>query len=62
MSGHKDDYSADFTSIDGEKAVICDRENCRRKTFPPGMDMHYLHNNVPGQPGHKVCSECYQYY
>ena len=56
------EYSANFTSPDNGKALVCERENCRTKTFPPGTEMHHLHNNEPGQPGRKVCSECYQYY
>ena len=55
-------YSADFTSLNNEKALVCEREHCRTKNFPPGTEMHHLHNNEPGQPGRKVCTECYQYY
>lgn len=39
---HQEEYSADFTNADNEKAVICDRENCRIKIYPPGTDMQYL--------------------
>jgi len=47
-------YSADFTNIDKEKAVICDREGCPTKTFPPGTDTFYLHSNDPSQGGRRV--------
>jgi hypothetical protein len=55
-------YSADFTNVDKEKAVICDREGCPTKTFPPGTDTFYLHSNDPSQGGRRVCQGCYRYY
>ena len=56
-------YSADFTNVDKEKAVICDREGCPTdKTFPPGTDTFYLHSNDPSQGGHRVCQGYYQHY
>ncbi|KAI9511301.1 hypothetical protein F5148DRAFT_1146961 [Russula earlei] len=65
MSGQKpvdEGYAADFTNIDKEKVVVCEREGCPIKTFPPGTDTFYLHSNDPSQGGRKVCWECYQYY
>ena len=63
MSEHDDaGYSADFTNVDTAKAVICDRETCETKIFPPGTDMFYLHSNEPDKRGRHVCEKCYRYY
>ena len=58
------EYSADFkfTDVNTGKTVVCDRESCGTKVFPPGTEMFYLHSNKPGIPGRKVCEQCYRYY
>lgn len=62
MQPSNEGYAADFTNMDHQKTVVCDRESCPIKTFPPGTDTFYLHSNDPQQPGRNVCKDCYQYY
>ena len=51
-----------FTNPDPTQPVICARQDCKIKTFPPGTQLEYIHSAHPDQVGRFVCKECCAYY
>ena len=57
-----EEYSADFTTPDNNHPVICGRDACKKKVFPPGTKLNFLHSNSSEHAGRDVCDSCYEYY
>jgi len=51
-------YEAEFTSEVAAR-VVCQR--CKQ-SFPPGTQLHYMHNIDPSYPGRELCDGCHRYY
>ena len=49
---------ADFTT-DGDAQAVCQR--CKL-SFPPGTQLHYMHDHNPGRAGKYLCEGCRQYH
>ena len=43
---------------------VADRVVCQwcKESFPPGTQLHYMHNINPSYPGHELCNGCHKYY